>query len=138
MLPGWVIWTAHERVGSDSQTGEKVIGPETAGQALSAGLMKYFGNTLHFTTALGSRNIKDSITDKQVKKSNLEYRIYTRDHFDPDGMTALVYRAVNRCKIPSKLPDYLTDPNPGQAIMQFYTIITEAAQEYMKKRLDKS
>jgi len=136
-LPGWVIWTAHERMGEDTgTTGEKIIGPEAAGKALTAGLPKYFSEALHFTVAFGSKNLVDKVTDKNIKVSNLEYRLYTRSHFDPDGMTQIPYIAVNRCMIPSMLPDYLVGKEPGENVRKFYTIIKEAATEKVKKILD--
>lgn len=136
-LPGWVIWTAHERAAEEGgTTGEKLIGPEAAGKALTAGLSKYFSETLHFTIALGSKNQVDKVTEKNVKLSTLDYRIYTRDHYDPDGMTGLVYRAVNRCMIPSMMPDFLSGKEPGENIRRFYTILKEAADKKVKKILD--
>jgi len=124
-LPGWGIWTAHERAAEDL-TGERLVAPEAAGKALSAGLSKYFGNTLHFTTALGTKKAQDSVTQKNINQSSLEYRIYTRDHFDPDGQTPLRYRAVNRCAMPEMLPDFLTGPG---SITTFYEILAKASLE---------
>lgn len=93
---------------------------------MSAGLSKYFGNTLHFTTALGTKRAQDTTTQKNVNQSSLEYRMYTRDHFDPDGQTPLRYRAVNRCAIPERLPDYIAGLGN---IKKFYTILADAAAE---------
>ena len=136
-LPGWVIWTTHERTSEDtSTTGEKLIGPEAAGKALTAGLPKYFSETLHFTIALGQKKQIDKVTEKNVSISKAEYRLYTREHFDPDGMTPLVYKAVNRCMIPSMMPDYLVGENPGDNIRKFYAIMKEAASIKVKKILD--
>lgn len=128
LLPGWVIWTAHERQGDDT-AGEKIVAPEAAGKALSAGLPKYFGNTLHFTTALGTKKAVDATTSKNVNNANIDYRLYTRDHFDPDGITPLRYRAVNRCAVPSLLPDFLSGKNPGDNVKQFYKTLKEAAAQ---------
>ena len=124
-LPGWVIWTAHERVGEDT-AGERLVAPEAAGKALSAGLSKYFGNTLHFTTALGTKKQQDATTQKNVNQSSVDYRLYTRDHFDPDGITPLRYRAVNRCPIPGEMPDYISGE---RNVIKFYDILIAAAKK---------
>lgn len=126
LLPGWVIWTAHERQGDDT-AGEKIVAPEAAGKALSAGLSKYFGNTLHFTTALATSKKQDTSTGQNVKNASLDYRLYTRDHFDPDGVSQLRYRAVNRCADPALLPDFLSGKNPGDNVKRFYDILKTAA-----------
>jgi hypothetical protein len=122
MLPGWVIWTGHEVAGEDRNTGEKIISPEMAGRAKSANLARDFNATLHFTTALkdgGKTRVKDTVTGADVKQADLEYRIYTQDHFDPDGLTPLRYRAVVRTE---GLKLYYTG-GPGEAIVQLYTAI---------------
>lgn len=138
-LPGWVIWTTHERMDDGERGGglkgegkvkldDKTIGPELIGKALTANISRDFGNTLHFTTATKKvADGTDSITGKTLYKDKTEYRIYTRDHFDPDGIVGLKYRAV--CRVsgdPSKVADYYVSDAPGQALLDFYTALAAA------------
>jgi hypothetical protein len=121
-LPGWVIWTGHEVSAEDKKTGEKCIAPEMAGQAKSANLARTFNYTLHFTTALrdgGRTKVKDAHTGVDVKQAGREYRIYTQDHYDPDGATGLLYRAQVRAPMPETVQLYYAG-GPGQGIVQLY------------------
>lgn len=139
VLPGIVIWTAHERMddgqrsegmqkgqqGTKFTVSEKIIGPELIGKALTQNISRDFGNTLHFDSV--SKKVADGtddLTGKTKYKSQTEYRIYTRDHFDPEGLVAQKYRAVNRFMgDPAKMPDYITAEKPGQALLKFYDIL---------------
>lgn len=130
-LPGEVIWTAHEKAGDDDLNGEKIIGPECAGKALSHKLPRYFNNTLHFTTATKIDKKQDGQTGRQINVESREFRLYTRDHYDPDGLVLGVkYKAVNRCRMPELLPDYLTGGKPGENINQFFEILEDAKKRY--------
>jgi hypothetical protein len=133
-LPGsYVVWTGHERVDDGEKggykdaakyvIGEKIIGPEVAGKAMTSNISREFGNTLHFTVASKrEQGDKDTLTGKQPGKSTTEYRIYTRDHFDPDGIVGLKYRAVNRAYYPEHVKDYYVSSAqaPGEGLLQFY------------------
>lgn len=139
-LPGWVIWTAHPVETYDKDEGGKagdygklqgktLVGPEFAGKALASWVSREFGNTLHFDVATKFDTEKDSVTGKMVKENEREYRIYTRDHYDPDGNTMVEYRAGNRCAIPSMMPDFLKqekDERAGFALVRFYQTMAEA------------
>ena len=128
-LPGIVIWSAHERAGEDSVTQEKVIGPEVAGKALSAGLSKHFNNTLHFTIATKvTGKTADATTGKSVSGVLNEYRLYTRDHMDPDGLTAVKYKAVTRTPRPDMIRDYYVSAAPGQHLLAFYEDLAKARE----------
>lgn len=125
-LPGWVIWTAHERSSEDKVSNQKLIGPEVAGGALTASLSRYFNDTLHFATAEKTVKAKDEHTEKQVDVIDAEFRIYTRDHFRPEGNSFVKYKAVTRHPDPngeqfgSKLPLFFENPTPGASILEFY------------------
>lgn len=137
-LPGWVIWTAHEKMGEDKASNTKVIGPEVAGGALTAGLSKHFNNTLHFAIAQKSVKVKDQHTEKSVDEIDAEYRIYTRDHFRAEGNSFTQYRAVCRTPLPNgwptgetdvktkkplvvgAMPLYFESDQPGKSIIDFY------------------
>jgi hypothetical protein len=97
MFPNMVIWTAHERSTQDKVSGEKLVGPEAAGEAMTANLPRVFNNTLHFVTAQRKKEKKkDEHTEQMITDLDVEYRIYTRDHFHPDGSTFVKYKAVTR------------------------------------------
>jgi hypothetical protein len=122
VFPNIVIWTAHERSVTDKVSGEKLIGPEAGGEALTASLPRYFNNTLHFTSVAVTKQVKDGHTDKQLKELDVEYRIYTRDHYsaDPGSPTMTKYKAVTRGTSPETMPEFLTSKVPGEAILKFY------------------
>jgi hypothetical protein len=128
-LPGLVFWTGHERVSEDGVTGEKVIGPEVAGRALSAGLPKYFNNTLHLTIATKvTAKTNDATTGKGVSGVLNDYRLYTRDHMDPDGLTLVKYKAVTRTPRPDLIKDFYTGTEPGQHLLDFYGDLQKAKE----------
>jgi hypothetical protein len=122
VFPHFVVWTAHERSVVDRVSGEKLIGPEAGGEALTASLPRYFNNTLHFTSVAVPSNKKDEHSSKIVKELDVEYRIYTRDHYnaDPGSPTMTKYKVVTRGTNPENMPLYLTSPVPGKAILEFY------------------
>jgi hypothetical protein len=125
-LPGFVIWTAHERAAEDKEDGnEKIIGPAAAGKALTAQLPLWFGNTIHMTTATKKVKQKDPATGKDVDQYIVERRAYTRDHADPDGTVFVKYLANTRCPLvngKNPMPEYLSPPDP----LRFYAILKEA------------
>lgn len=140
-LPGMVIWTAHERIDDGERGGsfakgqggvkdrisEKCIGPEIVGKALTSSISREFRNTLHFTTA--SKKVQDGI-DKLTGKTNYvdktEYRVYTEDHFDPDGIVGLKYMAVVRSLNPEKIKQFYVADKPGKALLDFYKDLQES------------
>lgn len=131
-LPGWVIWTAHERPSEDKVSGQKLIGPEVAGGALTASVSRVFNNTLHFTQAQKTDKKADEHTGKQVDVIDAEYRIYTRDHYRPEGNTFVQYKAVTRHPDPTgkrlgvELPLFFESDVPGKSIIDFYENIKRA------------
>lgn len=130
-FPNIVIWTAHERSTQDKISGEKLVGPEAAGEAITSNLPRVFNNTLHFVTASKAKDKKkDDHTEKMVAELDVEYRIYTRDHFHPDGNTFVKYKAVTRGVSESQgMPLYLSSETPGQAMLDFYGKIAKIRQE---------
>lgn len=142
-LPNIVLWTTHERYddgerggafvkgasGEKTRMGEKLIGPEIVGKALTSIISRDYGNTLHFTTA--SKKVADG-TDAITGKTNYidreEYRIYTSSHFDPDGIVGMKYLAISRAMDPTKIKPYYVSPatDPGAGLVQFYADIDQA------------
>jgi hypothetical protein len=115
-----VIWTAHPKEAPDLDegaktegfgqiVGKKLVVPEIAGKALSAQIFKEFTNTLHFDTATKLAKLKDPQTGRDINIADVEFRIYTRSHFDPDGNTGTEYRAVSRAQIPAMMPLYIAE-----------------------------
>ncbi len=121
-FPHMVIWSAHERSTEDKISKEKLVGPEAAGEAMTANLPRVFNNTLHFVTAGRKKEkVKDEHTDQMITDLDVEYRVYTRDHFHPDGSFFVKYKAVTRgCSEAEGMPDYLKSDIPGAAVLQFY------------------
>lgn len=120
-LPGWIIWTAHEREAEDRETQEKLIGPDVAGKALTGKIGGSFGNTIHLDTASTRIKQKDSVSKKDIDVLVNERRAYFTEHFDPDAAVLKKYFANNRAFNPDKLPKlgYLTPPDP----IKFYELL---------------
>lgn len=99
MLARHVVWTTHEYT-NDPETNvlskDLLVGPEVVGKALTASFQKLFGNTLHFQTVAKRVKVKDEFTGKDTQDLDLDYRIWTRDHFSPDNNTTIRYKAVSR------------------------------------------
>jgi hypothetical protein len=130
LFPNYVIWTAHERSTADKISGEKLVGPEGAGEAMTANLPRVFNNTLHFVTASRKKDKKkDEHTDQMVTELDVEYRVYTRDHFHPDGSTFVKYKAVTRGASEAQgMPLYFSNDTPGQSVLEFYQKIADLKQ----------
>lgn len=146
VFPNIVIWTAHEKAAQDKISGEKLVGPEAVGEAITSNLPRHFNNTLHFTTASRKKDkAKDEHTEAMIIDLDTEFRIYTRDHFHPDGSTLVKYKAVTRGGIPqfdeklapNGMPLYLTSDTPGRAILDFYTIVAKTGKERAKAILER-
>jgi hypothetical protein len=141
-FPGVVLWTAHESKGEDKESSEKIIGPGVVGSAMTAKLPQLFAHTLHFAVADGAGpKAKDTFTGKSVTSATqIQHRIYTRDHYDPDGLTFTKFKAVTRCPLPGKLPDYFVAPpeDPGRAIRDFYRTLKQLKGEFAQKDIDHS
>jgi len=147
-FPGMVIWTAHPTEAPDipeggrqsgiagKVVGKKVIGPDVVAKSRASTITALFGNTLHFDTAKkkAERNI-DNTTGKNVNLLEPEYRVYTRSHFDPDGLETIEYRAGSRV---DGLDLYYTADKPGEAILKFYDTLgkLEAQRDERFKKID--
>ena len=129
-LPGWVYWTAHERKAEDNETGEKEFGPDIAGKALTTKIGASFGNSIHLHPAAKKVKVKDKVTGKEVEHLEVEYRAYTRKHYDPEGNTFVRYFANNRMPrgFEKDMPEYLAPPDP----IAFYSILEEAKRKKLE------
>jgi hypothetical protein len=95
----YVIWTSHEYTNDPDKSQlqkELVVGPEVVGRSLTASFQRMFGNTLHFQTIAKRGREKDDFTGRDVVELDLDYRIWTRDHFSPDNNTTIRYKAITR------------------------------------------
>lgn len=124
-LPGWVLWTSHQRDAEDAETAEKFVGPDCCGKALTSKIGGHFGNTIHLDSASRRVKKKDGVTGKEVDSVIDEYRAYTRTHLDPDGQTFKKYYANNRCWTPEVMPEYITPPDP----VVFYQKLVEGRRK---------
>lgn len=134
-LPNWVGWTAHERKAEDGETNDKLFGPDVCGKALTAKIGGKFGNTIHLHPASKLVKKKDPVTNKMVDSEEVEYRAYTKSHYDPAQKTYIMYYANNRMPVEfhEDMPEYLTGYD---APIQFYTIL-EGAKAKAKAAVQK-
>lgn len=124
-----VLWTGHERqTDGDAEAGTKepIIGPDVCGRALTTKIGAAFGNLIHLHPVHVKRKAKDPLTGKEVEIFELEYRAYTRDHYDPNLAHYVRYLAncrfpaEARGKDPSLMPEWLP-PDP----LEFYRRLSE-------------
>lgn len=132
----YMIWTAHERAAEDKLTKETIVGPEVAGGALTANMQRHFNNTLHFVTAEKRGKETDEFSLKLITDLDVVYRIYTRDHFSPQGTVQIKFKACTRGMAAGNgpiydktgklisdddtMPLFFTGARPGDAIEAFY------------------
>ncbi len=124
-LPGWVIWTSHERFAEKA----RVIGPASIGEAGVANTPLHFGNTLHFVTAECQKKQVDPHTQKSISVIDVEYRIHTRKHFQAEGTVLVPCLAVSRVDHPDMMPSFLTSDVPGESIQEFYRIVEKSKEK---------
>ncbi len=123
---GRVGWTTHQRDADEEDTDAKICGPIVAGKALTSTIGAAFSNMLHFDTVTGRRDVKDA--GKTVQVQDIAYRVYWKEHYDPDGRTTKKYCANSRAW-PERLtlgPDrtkleqgWMSPPDP----VEFYRLI---------------
>lgn len=120
-LSRYVFWTAHEATNDPAQSQlnkELIVGPEVVGKALTASFQRMFGNTPHFQSVAKRGKTKDDFTGKDMTELESEYRIWTNDHFSPDGNTMIRYKALTR-GVDGSFPKYFND------IKSYYAAIAE-------------
>lgn len=124
-LSRYVIWTTHEQTNDPEKNQlvkELVVGPEVVGRSLTASFQRMFGNTLHFQTVANKKDkIKDATTGRDMIDLDLDYRIWTRDHFSPDNNTMIRYKALTR-GVDDLEPYY-------DSITKYYDAVIESGQK---------
>lgn len=126
-LAPYVLWTAHESTNDPDKNvlvKELIVGPEVVGKALTVNFQRIFGNTLHFQVVAKRAADKDEFTGKNIQDLNLDYRIWTQDHFSPDNNTMIRYKALTRNV--RDVPPYF------DSILKYYAWVIED----QKKALD--
>lgn len=116
-----VLWTAHEATNNPENdlSKELVIGPEIIGKALTASIQRVFTNTLHCCSVAKRTKQADSFTGRAVDDLDLEYRLYTRDHFTPSGNSLTRYKALTRLG-DQQFPQYFSADAPGLTLPKYY------------------
>lgn len=146
-LPAHVLWTAHEAVAEQQtnlgdlknpvkvKTGDTIIGPEVAGKALTPIIQRIFTNTLH-TQSL-AKKVKaakpDEFTGTAAMDLDLDYRLWTRDHFAVDGQSQLRYIACTR-GVGAQFPQWFSSENPGGALVDFYASLCDIRNSKLRKK----
>lgn len=127
-LPCHVLWTAHETTNNPDadalNKGELIAGPEVVGKALTVSLQKSFNNTMHCCTVSKRAKQQDTFTGRATDELDLEYRLYTRDHFAPSGNALIRYKGCTR-NGDAQTPQYLTSTEPGLTLPAFYDMLAD-------------
>jgi len=98
-LAPYVIWTAHEATNDPEKSNlvkDLVVGPGGPGKALTANIPTMFNNTFHFQTVAKRGREKDEFTGRDMQDLQLDYRIWSQQHFSPDNNTMIRYLATTR------------------------------------------
>lgn len=98
-LATYVIWTGHETVNDpekDQLTKEMIAGPEVVGKKLTDKFQRLYNNTIHFQSVAKRTKTKDVHLARDMNDLDIDYRLWTRDHFSPDQNTMIRYKAVTR------------------------------------------
>lgn len=131
-LPSQVIvWTAHESMNDpekDSLVKEQIAGPEVVGKALTSNLQRILNNTLHATAVQKRSKVDDKFTNKKVDELDVEYRLYTRDHFNANGAVMVRYKACTR-GVDADFPQYFQSDEPGKAMIDFYRELAKMREQ---------
>jgi len=126
-----VLWTAHEAANNPENdiNKEPVIGPQVVGRAMTSDVQKHFCNTLHCCTVAKRVKQQDAFTGRTVDELDLEYRLYTRDHFNANGATLTRFKALTRHANSNTFPQYLASEQPGLTLIAFYEKLNEITKE---------
>jgi hypothetical protein len=125
-----VIWTAHEATNNpetDALVKEQIVGPEVAGKALTANIQRMFQNTVHLQTVAKRVKVDDSFTGRKIDELDLDYRAYTRDHFNANGAILTRYKACTR-SVGETFPQFFSSSEPGMAVRDYYTALRACSQ----------
>lgn len=125
-----IVWTAHEAINDperDALVKEQIVGPEVAGKALTANIQRVFQNTLHLQSVAKRVKVDDAFTGRRVDELDLDYRLYTRDHFNASGTLMVRYKGCTR-GVAEDFPQFFPSAAPGQAVLDFYAVLATSRQ----------
>lgn len=132
LLPvDYVIWTAHEGSNDPEKdmNRELVVAPGMPGRAMTGQIQRLFGNTLHLVSVPKRVKAQDSYTGKTTDELDLEYRLYTRDHFSATGSVTTRFKACTRGANDQDVPQFFVADTPGTALLQYYQTLARLRQE---------
>lgn len=132
LLPvDYVLWTAHEGSNDPEKdmNRELVVAPAMPGRAMTGQIQKLFGNTLHLVSVPKRVKTQDSHTGKTTDDLDLEYRLYTRDHFSATGSVTTRFKACTRSADDREVPQFFVAETPGTALLQYYQTLARLRQE---------
>ena len=144
-LPGKILWTTWERVvepKEDNKEGMQVIakvyesvqGPAGPGAAMTSTLAGIFGNTLHLMGVKTQRKEKDPLLNREVLVPAVSYRMYLRNHFDPEGRSPIMFAANSRIP-PTMAEKFFPQDWVEPDLIKFYATIEEAERLEMEEVL---
>jgi len=127
----YVIWTAHEGYNDPEKdlNREPVVAPAVPGRVLTGQVQKLFNNTLHMVSVPKRVKAQDSHTGRAIDELDLEYRLYTRDHFSATGASTVRFKACTRVGDNRAVPQYLVAETPGTAVLEYYQLLRQIIQE---------
>jgi hypothetical protein len=104
-----VLWTALESIGEED--GQTIIGPKTAGKAITADVPAFVGQCLHLESYVKEKVKVQEVEVKvpTIKQEIRGHRMYFRAH--PDPVTGRLHKCKARIP-PAKLPE-LMEEYPG-------------------------
>ena len=127
----YVLWTAHEGSNDPEKdmNRELVVAPAIPGRAMTGQIQKLFGNTLHLVSVPKRIKVQDSHTGKTIDDLDLEYRLYTRDHFSATGSVTTRFKACTRGADDHAVPQFFVAETPGAALLQYYQTLARLTQD---------
>lgn len=110
----FTVWTTHERDAEDKiENDARIIGPELSGKSFTTKMAGLFGNTWHCTTVQKKSKGKDQFSGADTFNTDTIRRVYTRNHYDPDGTVQRQY--VANCRV-FGMPEYFDLLTPQDAL----------------------
>ena len=97
------------------------------GKALTANIQRVFQNTIHLQTVAKRTKVDDAFTGRKVDELDLDYRLYTRDHFNANGAILTRYKGCTR-GVSEAFPQFFQAEEPGTGVLEYYKALFERRQ----------